>query len=424
MKNTDKVLYKYQPEFSGKKVIYVTIKSADRNATRDEVESALTKDKIKYERVEVSKSGFYATQFFHEGVKTNIVYKPLRGGGSGAGAAVTKIGESAQCMYASVAFNVKKKKITDKDITVDILKQSLKWAKTDEDTQKLLHKVPDDWIHSAIIGANTLKAEFNGAYEFHRGSPTVDKIENTLKKINRQEGAFGNLNKWSPADIYMVHNSFDVSIVENATTLHELNKIMHDQLKKKKLIGVSLKKIETDKGKLSYKNLPKAEKPDYKYKGISTTVDSIDSYILTSHGKMQFRSFGGTKLTGWQGEGKGQYANQGKISLGPINYIFKVNKITQLATNSATLARQNTKAHATKISRLIKKHATGQTRHATPDWVMRQTEQWRYSKYLSLSVIEIVSSISPMAKRNRVITQLFLYSASQTDFSAPYAKLE
>jgi hypothetical protein len=424
MKNLEKFISSQsEVVVTGKQVIYITIKSENRNQTRDELEAALKKDRIKYTRVETAKSGFFATQLTLEEKKTNIIYKPLKGGGSGAGAAVTKTGESAQCLYASYSFNVKKGTISDKDITAKGLEKALKWAITDESKKVLLEQVPDDWVKSAILGANKLKKEFNGSYEFHRGSQLVGKIENTLKKINKKEKAFGNLNKWSPADIYMVHKSFDVRVVESATTLIELNKIMHDELANKRLIGVSLKKIETTAAKLSYKNIKTTKKPEYVYKGYSIkNIESIDSYIETNNGKMQFRSFSGTKLSGWQGEGKGKYANQGKISLGPINYILQANGIKPLPTNSAQLARSNTRSHAQKFLPLLK-YVDGSVKHVNVEWIMNQTDAWRYSKYLSLLIVDRIAKL-PQKKRNKVVAQLFLYSASQTDYSAPYAKLE
>ena len=40
-------------------------------------------------------------------------------------------------------------------------------------------------------------------------------------------------------------------------------------------------------------------------------------------------------LTGWQGEVKGASANQGKISLGPVNMILKNHGIKTIPTDAA-----------------------------------------------------------------------------------------
>ena len=51
-------------------------------------------------------------------------------------------------------------------------------------------------------------------------------------------------------------------------------------------------------------------------------------------------------MTGWQGEIKGASANQGKISLGPINFILNCHGLPKLPTSleSAQLAKSNTDA--------------------------------------------------------------------------------
>jgi RimJ/RimL family protein N-acetyltransferase len=65
---------------------------------------------------------------------------------------------------------------------------------------------------------------------------------------------------------------------------------------------------------------------------MTTNLDAMDGYIQwgsSTSEKIQFRSFGGeSSLTGWQGEIKGTSANQGKISLGPINFIHKYAEIS------------------------------------------------------------------------------------------------
>ena len=77
---------------------------------------------------------------------------------------------------------------------------------------------------------------------------------------------------------------------------------------------------------------------------MTSNLDAMDGYIQWGSSpseKIQFRSFGGeSSLTGWQGEIKGTSANQGKISLGPINFILKRHGLKQLptSTQSASLA--------------------------------------------------------------------------------------
>ena len=62
--------------------------------------------------------------------------------------------------------------------------------------------------------------------------------------------------------------------------------------------------------------------------------------IYLDHDKVEY-SLGhlvSTSLTGWQGEGKGTTANQGKVSLGPLNYILKSNGIKPLPESHCLLS--------------------------------------------------------------------------------------
>ena len=86
----------------------------------------------------------------------NIVFKPKKGGGSGAGAALTKKNKkSAQAVYAAVAFGL------GREITLRTLMPMLKNSKkskfdVDENTDKILNELTDDWIASSLLGANKL----------------------------------------------------------------------------------------------------------------------------------------------------------------------------------------------------------------------------------------------------------------------------
>ena len=85
-----------------------------------------------------------------------LIYKRGAGGGSGAGAAVTKLAESSQALYAALAFNVLKRKITIKDVNKENFQKAAGTAITDEDFNKMVNDLPDDWINSSISGANAL----------------------------------------------------------------------------------------------------------------------------------------------------------------------------------------------------------------------------------------------------------------------------
>lgn len=417
---------------SSRTVVYV-VKAKDRTQLAANVNASLKKAGVKHKpNVADRESGFPITVVETDGVTYKIVYKPLKSGGSGAGADVTKLAESAQALYAAIANNLGRD-ITSSDLTLENFTKANKIAFYDGDFEKIKNELPDDWIHSCIMGANELRSRYSSkTFEFHRGSKKVDQIENVFKKINRVEKAFGDLNKWSPADIYIIKKNFDPKILDEEHSLKGLNEKMYELLNDKKVIGVSLKKIEGNRGSISEKNFPNDPKMSKaSFKGTSATFESMDGYVYWGNGpneKIQFRSFGdGEGLTGWQGEVKGASANQGKISLGPLNFLLKTYGVGELPTSmqSAALARQNTESHAEVITDLMIDYGIAKKaeKEAVVRTVMGKSTKYRYSKWLVLQLLIKMRDMNPKIA-NQLTQDMYLYASSQSSFSAPYLKLE
>ena len=84
-------------------VVYI-VKAADRTKLAADVNLALKKEKVNFKaNVKDNVSSFPITTVKDDNVLYKVVYKPLKSGGSGAGAAATKLGESAQALYAAMA---------------------------------------------------------------------------------------------------------------------------------------------------------------------------------------------------------------------------------------------------------------------------------------------------------------------------------
>ena len=418
------------------KVVVYNVKAKDRTKLASDVNAALKKEGLNFKAnvTDLKESTFPITTLTigKDKVVHKVVYKPLKGGGSGAGAAATKLGESAQAVYAAMA-NVLKKNITTSDISKENFEKANKLSFTDEDFAKIKNELPDDWIQSSIKGANALRKEFSGSsFEYHRGTKKVDIVENVFKAINKKERAFGDLNKWSPADIYVMDRRFDPKVLEKENTLKGLNAMMLKLIEEKKLIGVSLKKIESGNGKISRKNFPKDPKlTKATFRGTSSTLDAMDGYINwggQKNERIQFRSFGdGEGLTGWQGEIKGASANQGKISLGPLNFLLKEYGVGELPSSkdSAALAKENSVSHAGTIAKLMVEY--GMIKNNEIDTavttIQGRPSKYRYSKYL---VLLLLNKMKKMKKdiADNLTQDMYLYASSQSSFSAPYLKLE
>lgn len=421
---------------TGPKVDKIRIISTQRAEDQDNISKQLKVRKVNFKNeIDKSESSFPVTKIVLP--KSNsvikLIYKKSGGGGSGAGAALTKLSESAQALYAAVVFNVLRREMTIIDVTKDNFIKASSTSFIDSSVQSIINDLPDDWINSSILGANALYRYFNGKgkFTFHRGSGEVSLIESTFSRINKDEKAFGNLNKWSPADIYMISNKVNLGKLSQEKSLRGLNAQMYEYIKNSQVIGVSLKKMYSS-GKISKKNFPSDTKVNSaKFYGTTSNVDSMDGYIRwgsLSNEKIQFRSFGGeTSLTGWQGEIKGASANQGKISLGPINFILRRRGLSQIpsSTESASLATKNTIEHCMNISQLMASDGIikPQQIEDIASLIQKKSNKYRYSKYLVMNLFQIINSISG-EMRDSVVQDFYLYASSQATYSAPYYKLE
>lgn len=419
---------------AGPKVDKIRVISSQRAEIQDKISKRLNQLRVRYvNEIDKSESSFPVTKIPLKKGVIKLIYKKGAGGGSGAGAALTKLAESSQALYAALVFNVLGREMTIKDVTKENFSRAAGSAITDEKFDSMVNNLPDDWINSSIAGANALYRLYKGkgSFTFHRGSKLVDAVEKTFTTINRKEGAFGNLNKWSPADIYMVGSGFNVGALQAEKTLKGLNEKMFEFIQSNQLIGVSLKKI-TGTGRISKKNFPTDKKlMTASYRGTSTNLDAMDGYIQwgsQTTEKIQFRSFGGeASLTGWQGEIKGASANQGKISLGPINFILNRHGLPKLPTSleSASLARGNTDKHARDIAQMMVTYGIVKSNQVeqVAEMIKQRSDKYRYSKYLVMILLTTITN-APAQIRDQVVQDFYLYASSQATYSAPYIKLE
>ena len=407
------------------RVTEIRVITGDRDGARAEIQGILDKNRIRYGPAPASKSSFTGTQIDTRDGNIQLIYKKKGGSaGSGAGAALTKLTEASQCLYAAIAFGLKRH-ITNADVTEENAKKFSSMFDTDEKTESMLNDLPDVWISSCTLGANKLWDTFGGKgkFVFHRGSKTVDRIENNFKRIKKLEGVRMDLNKWSPADIYIVSDKFDITCLDEEKTILGLNQCMQERIENNTLIGVSLKKI-MGTAKIDLKNVFRDMKTTKEYAGYTYSDTSMDGYINISGGtKIQFRSFGGpSSLTGWQGEVKGTQANQGKISLGPVNMILKNHGISTIPTNAARRVKDRDQKVYDEILEGYKKYSNA-GKEKVRDTVMRATDAWLYSKLQVTQLLDRVEGIRG-DKRNQVIEDLYLYASSQSKYSAAYYKLE
>ena len=427
----DKILQNYDVSVlkDTKSIREIKILNNNRSSTRDAIENALYAAKIPFGALTRDVGSFGGTEFNFDQKKVRFIYKPQTGGGgSGAGAEDTTRNESAQAVYAAIAFGMGKT-ISNNDVTMKTIQKYSDLFSVDGNVDDIRNNLPDEWIKSSITGANALYNRFgrSGKYTFHRGDATVNRINAAFERAKSAEGVRMNINKWNPSDIWMIRSDYDFKCIDDEKTLLGLNQCIQDQLQKGKLIGISLKKMQSG-ASLSSKNVFGDMKINKTYAGYEYSGKSIDGYIKLSGGtKIQFRSFGaGAGLTGFQGEVKGANANQGKIGLGPLNMILRAHGISQVSTNAANRVTSNPDAVFNEIAFGLKKYARLSQKQIEE---LKENEKivtpkFLYSKLQITELINIIESIRNKKVRDQLVEDIYLYASSQSRFSSAYYKLE
>jgi hypothetical protein len=149
------------------------------------------------------------------------------GGGMRGGSELTTKAESAQCIANSIRYS--SGEITTEDITDQAIQNSKSNVEiTDFNTAADLLKTDKSWLISSVSIANALANQFPGSFIHHRGSAWVQRLNNVVKPLLKGEGV-KDLNKWNPADIWMV-NSEEINI-EWPKTLTEINALLLEKFK-------------------------------------------------------------------------------------------------------------------------------------------------------------------------------------------------
>ena len=368
-----------------------------------------------------------------------FIFKGKRGG-SGAGAAETKKTESGQAVYAAVAFHLGRE-ITSADITPDTVEAAKGLFDVDE-TRENIFKMDDSWVSSCVKGANELWHKFgklkNKGVKFHRGSSEVKYIEDQFKRVKREEKVKIDINKWSPADIYVTTNNYKHKCLEEEKTLQGLNQCMMHRLVGEGqgpiMFGVSLKKITQTNARLYTVNVdPKTARDQFYKKFLRTGSDSADLYMEFESGvRIQFRNFAGPKaISGFQGEVKGAAANQGKIGFGSINLILKLHGLSQIpnVTNIVKNKGSEYAALEANVKRIIEKtspsfNETKYVKLLNDKAKSGELDGFMYSMGCAAALYDIITGIRSKDKRDQVCEDMLLYAASKSIISAPYYKLE
>ena len=338
------------------------------------------------------------------------------GRGSGGGAANTRATESAQCVYLQAVWDNRTTKFSADDI-----RNAYPKTHTDASLDEVLLG-DESWISSSIDIARLIhKALGKKQYSFHRGSGWVEIVEKKFKELNRVQKAFGNINKWSPADIYMVakgaENKYDI---EGAESLEYLNNELMKAFVARDIIGVSLKKL-TGKGRLAqvnYKKPFKGAKFTKSSYGKKDFFKSKDGYLFGDGGiEMQFRTF-----PTFQCEIIGKAAKHGKVSHGGIDAaLYATNR--DKTDNRKDLESSIKKDRDAFLDKFYGFYDGAVDRPVDKETFKKNLEgvttEWLVSKYYVTSILVMIKG-----REQQFMDYLFRIAKSQSPLSAVHLKVQ
>ena len=169
------------------------------------------------------------------------------GGGSGAGSDSTALYESAQAVFAAARWLNKKGNNLPGEMSFynDMIFEEASKSYDVTNTLDQIKTLDDSWIQSSVKGAAKLYSLYRSKkYTFHRQSAWVKSLEKHWDQLNKNaDRPFSDINKWSPADIYLVSDAGKRVDLLKTTSLVELNNMLLSNYRSKDIIGVSLKKI-------------------------------------------------------------------------------------------------------------------------------------------------------------------------------------
>ena len=341
------------------------------------------------------------------------------GGGMRGGSELTAQAESAQCIANAIRYSTGE--ITEEDITNEAIQNSKsKVEVTDFDSASNLLKTNKGWLISSVSIANALASQYPGSFIHNRGSEWVQRLNNKVKPFLKEVG-IQDINKWNPADIWMV--SPDELDIEWPNNLGEINVLLLEKFNEGKIIGVSLKKADKNVT-LKVFNAGASEGKKYEMKGVDVSPSHAKAYVILDDGsKIEFRNF--NALTGFMGELGLKKAAGGKVGYTIIKKAFNDNGFSLSSPNEIKdeVLNEDPK-FKDKFEKLWKNiselsSADFDQYYDDPKKTINQKYSYRISKFLAL---EIINALNKAENPNEIISDLIGYASSQTKESSVFVK--
>ena len=393
-----------------------------------------------------------------------ILVKPSAAGGSGGGAAKTKVQEVGQALFLAIRY-MKGKDLEchptnpKNCLTTADYEAGMEYVDGPGVTIEEIQSLEQKWKDAFILGANKIAKEIKGSgWEFVRGDNKVEKsITDAFNRAKKSPGAPENEDKWNPSDIWMVKDKDKiVKELDKEDTIDCLNNFISQafsktQIKNKSgkdvaarsLIGISLKKlgptarweVMNEVGKNQLQKAGDVTFQESKTLTELTAFSGMDVYFVylpsggKTQGSFQARNFGGPKKGQWQFELKGEYAAQGKIKGSVMRKLLSDAKFRNIPGEPNFNDCKPDSNQATKITNEIynlmnalpTKPKGWNAKDAKKEF-SKKDASWRFSKLCGLRFLAWLNSLGN-GEADRAMKEMYLYASSQTDKSSVFYKV-
>jgi hypothetical protein len=348
---------------------------------------------------------------------------------AGAGTKKTRLFESLQC-YACAARKKKGKPLVDID---DLIKQKNNNATAPVTLDTAVKGLDDGWYQSCITTANQMFVDFPDLskydYSFvHPDGALGGQISTEFNKLKGKSG-LKNINKWNPADIWVVKSTFNFK--GGFKTLDDYNEYILTNFKKRNLLGVSLKKLgKNSPATMSEYNMGATRNAKFTgYKVGDEITSAKDASILftvnRSAGNLSMRTF----PRDWCGELLGKNARAGKVAPSVLFDAARDYGVPESSIDTPisvkVFLKKPSKQQFEKFIKMWKtlSGSRQQVKDILPNVMKKHKEDpgWFFSKYLGVSYCYAVSK---SGAENEIINSIYHYASSQSDSSSAFIKYD
>lgn len=299
--------------------------------------------------------------------------------------------------------------------------------------EQLYEKAGKGWINSSTVIAKTFYPNIRGKkLQVHQRSRSrfVDNISSAAATLIKDSGKRLQLDKWNPADIWLVDRTLEGTDFKKFGSIIDLNTFLLEQFAKKNIIGVSLKQVgKTAKVEIFNKD----KRPAIEYKGFDAGktgfVRPLDGTIYYNLGSIVIRNFGRPESV--SAEINGKLAQGGKTGAGPLRNIIKdIYPKFDTMTHQEIIAyyeKDQNKYYNELYAKMRKLDPESASKYSLDEFMSAIEAKDNKNNYLisKWQVSDILLAFNSMTKaqKNETISDIISYASSSLAISSVFYKV-